>query len=282
LVGLSQQDAEARLKALGLRAEFETRVDQGPAGIVLAQDPTEGTPLDGLASVRITVAISPPSEPKTTQVPDLMGRSEASAVDLVKTLGLEPRVAPTNDPAAREGVIGQEPAPGTVVKIGSAVLITVNRPSLPGPAVVAVPDLVGADVGKARQRLQGLGLVATEIQRPATAPLGQVLDQKPQAGAQVKAGSTVALVVSAGPAQKQPALDQLVRTMAAAPGAAKEGLDAQRLAQLFETAGATTIGDARALADLAPTALRDRLALGSVATATRLRAILKKSLTELG
>jgi beta-lactam-binding protein with PASTA domain len=280
LVGKTRAEAETRLKELGLDAVVELRVDPGPAGIVLAQDPKEGTALAGLASVRLTVSEARSAD--ALPVPDLRGRTEAAATDLLKALGFEVKVSTTQDPAAAEGVIAQDPAPGTLVKKGSTVAITVNAPPKQESGVVITPRLVGLDVAEARQLLKELGLDASEESVTDPAPRGRVLNQSPDAGTRLEPGKTVKLAVSTGRGRGRSGLDNLRSAMARDVRAEETGIDARRLAKLFDAAGVTTLEGARALAELEPAALRDRLTLGSIAAARRFRAILRKALAGLG
>jgi serine/threonine-protein kinase len=70
----------------------------------------------------------------------------------------------------------------------------------PVVATVSVPNVVGQDQDAATQTLRNQGLQVTSSTQPSTAgEKGQVLKTNPAGGAQVKKGSTVALVVGAGP-----------------------------------------------------------------------------------
>jgi beta-lactam-binding protein with PASTA domain len=280
LVGRTRAEAETRLKELGLGAVIELRVDTGPAGIVLAQDPKEGTALAGLASVRLTVSENRSAGTNAVEVPDLRGRTEAAAADPLKALGLEVKVSTTQEPAAAEGVTAQDPAPRTLLKKGATVAITVNVPPRREPGVVITPHLVGLDVAEARQRLKELGLDASENSVIDAAPRGRVLDQSPAAGTRLEPGKAVNL--SVGPGSGRTGLDELRRAMAGDPRAEEAGIDADRLAKLFDAAGVTTLEGARALAEVEYAALRDRLTLGSLAATRRFRAILRKALAGLG
>jgi beta-lactam-binding protein with PASTA domain/predicted Ser/Thr protein kinase len=72
---------------------------------------------------------------------------------------------------------------------------------LSGPAQVAVPDLVGDQLGDAQQELEQAGLEPAKDEQRDPAPLNEVVDQEPPAGTEVDEGSTVTLVVSSGPGE---------------------------------------------------------------------------------
>ena len=68
-----------------------------------------------------------------------------------------------------------------------------------GPDDVTVPDVVGADIEVAQQRLrsEGFEVEITEARNPQ--PAGRVIGQDPQGRSEAPEGSTVNLTVSAGP-----------------------------------------------------------------------------------
>jgi serine/threonine-protein kinase len=70
----------------------------------------------------------------------------------------------------------------------------------PVVATVAVPDVVGQEQDAATQALQSKGLKVTASTQPSPADQkGKVVKTTPAGGAQVKKGTTVALLVGAGP-----------------------------------------------------------------------------------
>ena len=92
--------------------------------------------------------------------------------------------------------IAQDPAAGTRVGRGSRVSVTLSA----GPRPVAVPAVVGRDVGEARSELRGAGLGArvTEVSSPGTTA-GTVVAQHPGPPRTAVPGSAVALDVAAAP-----------------------------------------------------------------------------------
>lgn len=75
--------------------------------------------------------------------------------------------------------------------------------------IVAVPPLVGLSVGDAQQALAAVGLSAVVVERPdASARPGTVLASDPPAGALIRPGSSVTLMVAAERAPSAPASGQ--------------------------------------------------------------------------
>jgi hypothetical protein len=70
---------------------------------------------------------------------------------------------------------------------------------LTGGPTVRVPALRGLHRAAVRDRLEGLGLRASFRRRYAGAPVGTVIVQAPAAGRHLSGGSTVRVVMSAGP-----------------------------------------------------------------------------------
>jgi uncharacterized membrane protein HdeD (DUF308 family) len=69
------------------------------------------------------------------------------------------------------------------------------------PPTVNVPDLAGQRAPQARSRLgsEGLKLDTQEKVANGTIPEGQIIEQSPEAGTEVEAGSFVSITVSSGP-----------------------------------------------------------------------------------
>jgi eukaryotic-like serine/threonine-protein kinase len=67
------------------------------------------------------------------------------------------------------------------------------------PPLVTVPSVVDRTIEQATTQLVGLDLRVDRVDTADDAPAGTVLDQDPEAGAEVEVGSTVRLTVSTGP-----------------------------------------------------------------------------------
>jgi eukaryotic-like serine/threonine-protein kinase len=132
------------------------------------------------------------------QTPALVGLSLEEARHVLDSVGLrfslgEERPSPD---VPRNGVLAQSPAPGTSVPRLGPVRLDVSS----GPRSVRVPSVAGLTVEDARKTLADSGLSAGGVQDEAsTAPRGEVLRTKPDAGRFVGEGAAVDLIVSAGP-----------------------------------------------------------------------------------
>jgi serine/threonine-protein kinase len=131
-------------------------------------------------------------------VPEVAGMSQREALDLLQASGFNV----TTDERTSETVpalvaITTDPAPGSQRPRDSTVTLIVSR----GPPEFPVPTLIGQTLEAARELLAESGLAEGSVtDRPdAEAPPGVVLDQAPDPGLQVAAGTLVDLVVSSGP-----------------------------------------------------------------------------------
>ncbi len=133
----------------------------------------------------------------TIEVPDVIGRPEDEARQMLQESGfqVEPR-AETSDSEAGT-VIQTEPRAGEAVDETTRVTMVVSS----GPARIQIPGVIGSTRDRAEGILQGQGLTIGSISSIAHATVGEglVISQNPPAGVEAPTGSTVDLVVSAGP-----------------------------------------------------------------------------------
>ena len=196
LVGDSLADATAALGAVGLSSLVSGNEESStsPEGSILEQDPAAGTRVDRGTTVRVVIAVAPP---KVVPVPNLVGQSVDAARAALTAVGLGLAVAaqrPT--PGTPAGiVVGQDPAAGTSIVIGTAVSVTVSATD---PSV-EVPDVRQQTSANAQALLSQVSLRLQVTGSQATVqPAGIVLTQDPVAGSRVPTGSAVSVVMSAG------------------------------------------------------------------------------------
>ncbi|AFV75497.1 hypothetical protein Theos_0423 [Thermus oshimai JL-2] len=133
--------------------------------------------------------------PPEYAVPDLVGRSAREAFALLKDTGLELLVEEGNDPTKpKEAVLAQDPPPGTRLRAGRTVRITLNQARL-----TPLPDLKGLRREEAEERLRAMGFLLGRVAEvEGEAPLGTVLSSFPPAGTPLAPGAPVDLLVSRG------------------------------------------------------------------------------------
>lgn len=133
--------------------------------------------------------------PPEYAVPNLVGKTAREAFLLLKDTGLRLEVVEGNDPAKpKEVVLAQEPPPGTRLRAGRTVRLTLNQARL-NP----LPELKGLRQEEAEARLSELGYrLAGVAQVESPEPLGTVLASDPPPGTPLPPGAPVRLLVSRG------------------------------------------------------------------------------------
>lgn len=134
-------------------------------------------------------------QPRSSQVPDFTGHSLAQAQQALGQLGLESRVLEQESSEVAAGiVIGQAPAPDTIVPKGVMVLLTVAKAS----ASASVPNVAGLSRSDAEAALTEAGLTLGTVAEESSKdfPPGTVLMQDPVAGTAVSEDTAVNLTVA--------------------------------------------------------------------------------------
>jgi eukaryotic-like serine/threonine-protein kinase len=128
-------------------------------------------------------------------VPNVVGRSQASAQQLVRRASLRPVVVKQPSAKVPGGtVLAQKPGAGVVLKSGSPVTLVISR----GPPPVAVPSVQGLAAADAVAKVQQAKLEPHLVEKRSTKTAGSVIAQSPSAATKVKPGTRVTLTVSRG------------------------------------------------------------------------------------
>lgn len=169
-----------------------------------------------------SLVVAPPRE-----VPDLTGRTPAEAEALLIDLGLAmDQAEPVHHRAVEEGrIAAQEPPEGETLRRGRAVTVRLSA----GPAIVAMPNVVGMDEEAAEAEFAPYGFAVVVHQGwHDTAPIGEVIGQRPDPGESVEEAAEVIIQISRGIEQVTvPDLSDLDRD------AAEEALAAAKLTGEF-------------------------------------------------
>ena len=143
-------------------------------------------------------------------VPIVVGNTQAAATTSITGAGLTLGgvTMQSSSTVASGNVISENPAAGASVTKGSGVALAVSS----GPAMVAVPNVVGNSQAAATTAITGAGLTLgmVTMQSSATVASGSVISENPAAGTSVASGSAVALAVSTGAAVSTPTLGGVV------------------------------------------------------------------------
>ncbi|MDP9494297.1 MAG: Stk1 family PASTA domain-containing Ser/Thr kinase [Actinomycetota bacterium] len=161
-------------------------------GTVIRQSPGAGV----LAGVGAEIDLVISSGPEIHILPVLAGETERDAVTALQRLGLLTTIQDEFSNDVAEGlVIRTDPEGGEEVRSGDTVLLVVSQ----GPQAVQVPNLLGQTPEQAEAILADLGLSmsVSNTPQPVVDPAqdGRVVDQSPDAGAEVFPGDVVTVTV---------------------------------------------------------------------------------------
>ena len=195
--------AEQALTKAGLNPipNVETVTGAGKPGAILAQAPAAGSKAKPGAKVTIKVVVGS----NQVTVPSVVGmKVEQAATVLDKSkLKLGEMLPPPPDPQAT--IRSQIPTAGKPARPGDAVMLFVVHAAPAGTstgggagAPVALPKVAGLALPAAAAAIAKAGLVPNVVQHYDAAAAGTLVRSVPDAGASLKKGDKVQLVVSAG------------------------------------------------------------------------------------
>ena len=154
---------------------------------MISADPAPGTKVRRDASIKLVVS----KGIETLSLASYVGKIGEEALTELSEAGFDVTVTYAFDEKIIPGgVISQNPATGDIPK-GAKIELIVSK----GSAFVTIPTkgIVGLKQEKARQILEGLGLVVQD--KPSGTKNKTVINVSPKAGTKVKRGSTVTLAV---------------------------------------------------------------------------------------
>ena len=201
-VGQTKADASAECERLRLKcAAVATQPsDRYPKDVVMNQQPAPGTRVREGRQISLIIS----SGVTIFAMPDMRFESLRNAsldlnrlkLDLTKTTTVPSDEAPANF------VVGQDPPPMASVRQGTKVTLQLSAGA---PNDLKVPNFTGMDIDSARSAAGRakvkLGQVVWTPFGPNGPRRGEVVHQRPGAGATVDAFEPVSLQVSAGPGE---------------------------------------------------------------------------------
>ncbi|MEO8431893.1 MAG: PASTA domain-containing protein [Acidobacteriota bacterium] len=183
-------DAGLKVDEQVSRARNDERI---PRNMVLAQIPESGSLAKPSQIIRVVLSLGP----RELRSPDLAGLPpRAAALRLAQDALQLGAVSWYRDPAARIGIVAQDPeAEAAVGKNGSVAVLT-NR-GLPETRYV-MPDVVGKDAEQIRARLEmyGFRVGSARYESYEGVPPNTILKQFPPAGAPLSSREVVSVTVS--------------------------------------------------------------------------------------
>lgn len=192
VVGMLATAADELLAARKLRLVVtERRSDKSaPAGTIVAQAPLAESRVPLSSELSVVVSTGPIKQ----RVPDVVGKSVAEATAAVEALGLIVGASTESNEGEPGKVLGIVPLPGTELDPGSTVALKIAS------AKVAVPELIGLHVAKAREAIEQAGFSVGRISEiyDHRRKGNLVLQQKPDPDEHAAKGSAIDLVINQG------------------------------------------------------------------------------------
>ena len=199
VTGKPIEEAKVILENLGFKVETEEAESAEVApGSVISQSVAGGEELEKGETITLVVSIG--SEDIDTseivEVPNVMGKSYEEAIEELKKKNLYyTKEEVYNESLPENEIIGMNPSAGEEVNAGTIVKITVNM----GAKTTKLGDYSRKSVETVKAELEAQGIsVSVKYEEHKEIAAGLIIKQTPEAGKEVKTGSTVTLVVSSG------------------------------------------------------------------------------------
>ena len=208
VTGYTVEDA---MNLSGVKDVFEITVDSTeksdqPAGIILSQDPKDGS--SRKSDLVIHVVVSAGSEDGVMlDVTGLEVRNAQYVIlkDLIKEYGLTIEQQEEYDDEIPTGnVISTIPEKDQPVSQGDTIVLVVSK----GPEPVTIPSFLTMNAEKAKADAEGTYGLVVELKEVASdQPAGTVVEQSIAPNTEVPKGSTIVFSVSAAPAVRETTVD---------------------------------------------------------------------------
>lgn len=181
-------------------SEFSDKYEEGE---ICRQDPQEGEERQG-DNLVIEVWISAGED--TGKMINVLGQTQRGAETLLKnladkydlTIEAPEELMVYNDEVEAGCVISSDPAEGDTLHKGDTITLVLSKGKQPVPLI----KFVGVQLETALDQLEGLGLDSKDVtvtDEYSDKPVGEIISQTPDAGAEVRPGDKITFVVSKGP-----------------------------------------------------------------------------------
>lgn len=199
LVGMTKEQATKALHEADLNPVFdEIYSDTVDEGKVAKISPSLGSEVEIGSDVKLFISKGP--ETKTVDVPNLLGKSESAAKQLLASANLSVgSITEDYSDEYDEGeVMSQSPGRGQTVEEKTSVDFVVSKGKK--DETIPVPEIIGMSEADAIAQIQSAGLsYRTDRVYSNSTSAGLVDDVYPAAGTKLTKGSTVEIYISRGP-----------------------------------------------------------------------------------
>ena len=180
--------------------EFSDKYEEGE---ICRQDPEKGEERQG-DNLVIKVWVSDGED--TGEMINVVGQSQRGAETLLKnladkydlTIEAPEELMVYNDDVEAGCVISSDPVEGETLHKGDTITLVLSKGKQPIPLI----NFVGVQLETALGQLEGLGLNPDDVtvtDEYSDKPVGEIIRQTPDAGAEVQPGDKITFVVSKGP-----------------------------------------------------------------------------------
>lgn len=201
-VGMLKEDVISQIEGLGLVVNIqEAKSDEFAAGYVCAQQFEPGTKLREGDEITITVSTgSDDTEKKATVVPEVVGKTQEEATDILNNAKLYIAVETEySDKVPKNYVISQTPPAGSEAVTNETIVTVVVSKGSKADETTRVPNVTNRKLANAQNMLKSAGLnYKVEYAYSNNIAQGTVVSQSIKAETEVKLGTTVTITVSKG------------------------------------------------------------------------------------
>ncbi|HEY9085414.1 MAG TPA: Stk1 family PASTA domain-containing Ser/Thr kinase [Candidatus Tyrphobacter sp.] len=195
--GFSEGDAQRILQDDKFRVRLMQKYDNAPKNSVIDEHPSAGSRVREGSTITLIVS----NGPEPMLLPNFVGmpvdRAQAIAARLGVTLDTSQQVVIPGQPS--NTIASQDPGAGQSIVHGAVVRVAVNTFSpvvQPNAGAAVVPSVAGSSYADAVAKLQQAGFEVYVQYSVQPAANGTVIGEQPDGGAQVAAGSRVAITLS--------------------------------------------------------------------------------------
>ncbi len=194
LVGMTLEEATAKLQGLGLTLTSEHRYDEDtPANYIISQDIADGQTVKKDRVIGVVVS----DGPQQVKVPNVVGMTRREAEVLLSNRMLQVSIEEVLSDVVDPGeVVRQNPVDGDMVAKNSTVYLQVSKGQ-----EVTMPKLVGLTLDQAKAKLAEYKLSLGDTSRKESNDYVSdiVIAQSTTEGTKIMEGSSIDLTISDGP-----------------------------------------------------------------------------------
>ncbi|TQC50352.1 Stk1 family PASTA domain-containing Ser/Thr kinase [Rhodococcus sp. WS4] len=198
LAGLTQQEAQQELNAVGLR--LDTAVARAPSDVsdvdkVIEQNPSSGASISLDSEVAITVGTGP----EQIRIPDVTGQKVEVAQANIEGAGFKVQIQNIDSGVPKGQVVSTDPVGGSTAAKGDTIQIRVSNGNN-----IEMPDLTGKTVSQALAELRSAGwsgssasLNQTQTSTLDPEMVGKIISQEQPPGSEITKNGVVSVGVGA-------------------------------------------------------------------------------------